>query len=157
MATETINKVRQGMPGIPKVGIVVLNHNGKELARRCLRSVMASPYANKDIILVDNASTDTSVEYLRSVFPHVFILENSENLGVAGGRNCGFREALRRGSHYILSLDNDARIDGQLIEELVKVAESDPRIGVVGPKTYSDDGSGTIQCSGGRITYTKKV
>jgi GT2 family glycosyltransferase len=142
---------------IPKVGIVVLNHNGKELATRCLQSVMASPYANKDVILVDNASTDGSVEYSRSLFPDVFFLENSENLGVAGGRNCGFREALRRGSNYILSLDNDACIDSHLIEELVKVAEADHRIGVAGPKTYFDDGSGNIQCSGGRITYTQNV
>lgn len=145
------------MSAIPKVGIVVLNHNGKQLAESCLRSVMASPYTNKDIILVDNASTDGSVEYLANVFPNVLILKNSANLGVAGGRNCGFREAVRCGSDYVLSLDNDTRIDDQLIDELVKVAESDPRIGVVGPKTYSDDGSRTIQCSGGRITYTQNV
>jgi GT2 family glycosyltransferase len=136
---------------------VVLNHNGKALAERCLLSVMQSPYPYKEIILVDNASTDGSVEYLHTVFPHVLILKNSENLGVAAGRNRGFREAVRRGTDYVLSLDNDARIDAQLIEELVRVAESDSRIGVVGPKTYSDDKSGVLQCTGGSITYTQNV
>jgi GT2 family glycosyltransferase len=142
---------------LPKVAIVVLNHNGKFLAERCLRSVMASSYPEKDLILVDNASTDGSVQYLGGVFPQLVILQNAENLGVAGGRNLGFREALRRGNEYVLSLDNDARIDAQLIEQLLEVAEADPHIGVLGPKTFSDDGSGTIQCAGGKITYTQNV
>jgi GT2 family glycosyltransferase len=144
-------------PALPKVGVVILNHNGSLLAERCLRSVIESSYPNKDVILVDNGSTDGSVGYLRMLFPDLIILENSENLGIAGGRNRGFREANRRGNDYILSLDNDARMDSQLIEALVEVAQSAPRIGVVGPKTYSDDGSGTIQCTGGRITYTQNV
>ena len=154
-----IREVRRavGAHGLPKVGVVVLNHNGKVLAERCLRSVMDSPYPNKDVIVVDNASSDDSVAYLRTVFPDVTILENSENLGVAAGRNCGFREASRRGNDYILSLDNDARIDRHLIETLVEVAQSDSRIGIVGPKTYVDDGSGKIQCAGGRIAYTQNV
>jgi GT2 family glycosyltransferase len=143
--------------GLPKVAVVVLNYNGKVLAEKCLRSVLESPYANKEIILVDNASTDGSGAYLRALFPDVMILENPENLGVAGGRNSGFREAVSRGNDYVLSLDNDAYIDRRLIEELVAVAESDLRIGVLGPKTYSDDGSDRIQCAGGRITYTQNV
>jgi GT2 family glycosyltransferase len=145
------------MSRTPKVAVVILNHNGKVLAERCLRSVVASPYTNKEIILVDNASTDHSPEYLKSVFPNIVVLNNSENLGVAGGRNRGFREAVSRRSDYVLSLDNDAHIDAGLIDRLVQVAASDSRIGVLGPKTYSDDGSQTIQCAGGRITYTQNV
>jgi GT2 family glycosyltransferase len=142
---------------LPRVAVVILNHNGRLLAESCVRSVVASSYPNKDVILVDNGSTDGSIGYLRTLFPDLLILENSENLGIAGGRNRGFREAVRRGNDYILSLDNDARMDSQLIEALIEVAESDPRIGVVGPKTYADDGSRAIQCTGGRITYTQNV
>jgi hypothetical protein len=142
---------------LPKVGIVILNHNGKFLTERCLHSVLNSPYPNKDLILVDNASTDGSVDYLRPLFPTVLILSNAENLGVTGGRNRGFREAIRRGNHYVLSLDNDTHIEAHLIHALVAVAESDPCIGIVGPKTYLDDGSGKMQCAGGRITYTQNV
>ena len=100
----------------PKVAVVILNHNGKFLAERCLRSVVASPYTNKEILLVDNASTDHSPEHLRTVFPDIVVLNNSENLGVAGGRNRGFREAVGRGNDYVLSLDNDAYIDPHLID-----------------------------------------
>jgi GT2 family glycosyltransferase len=150
-------KAQTKVPALPRVGVVILNHNGRLLAERCLRSVVESSYPDKDVILVDNGSTDGSVDYLRRLFPDLLILENLENLGIAGGRNLGFREATYRGNDYILSLDNDARIDRQLIQELVEVAESDPRIGVVGPKTYMDDESGTIQCTGGMITYTQNV
>jgi hypothetical protein len=141
----------------PKVGVVVLNQNGKELAAICVRSVQEATYASKEIIVVDNASSDGSVPHLRGLFPDVTVVANGENLGVTGGRNRGFREAARRGADYILSLDNDARIERSLIDRLVEVAESDQGIGVVGPKTYADDGSGKLQCTGGRITYTQNV
>jgi GT2 family glycosyltransferase len=141
----------------PRVAVVILNYNGKELTERCLQSVMGSRYARKEIILVDNASTDDSAERLAGMFPSAIVLRNKQNLGVTGGRNRGFREAVRRGNEYVLSLDNDTRIDERMIEELIAVAESDPAIAVVGPKTYADDGSGKIQCAGGSITYTQNV
>ena len=142
---------------LPVVAIVVLNYNGKALAEVCLRSLEASPYPNKSIFVADNASTDGSVEYLRSRFPTVTFIENAENLGVTGGRNSGFRAAVEDGADFILSLDNDARIAPQAIDELIAVAASNPRIGVLGPKTYHGDDSGLLQCTGGRITYTENV
>jgi GT2 family glycosyltransferase len=82
--------------GIPSVGVVILNHNGKELSEACVQSVMASSYPNHEIILVDNASTDGSVEHFRDRYGNMAVIENTENLGVAGGRNSGFRVAVRR-------------------------------------------------------------
>jgi GT2 family glycosyltransferase len=142
---------------IPKVGVVILNHNGRSLAERCVRSVLKCGYSNTDIILVDNASTDGSLDYLRAMFPVVHGVANPENLGIAGGRNRGFIEAIRRGAEYVLSLDNDTRIDPGLIGALIAAAQSDPHIGIVGPKTYMDDDSGRMQCAGGKITYTQNV
>jgi GT2 family glycosyltransferase len=158
---QVIAKESQNTPSaavkLPQVGVVILNYNGKSLAEECIQSVLSSPYPNKQIVLVDNASTDGSVDYLRNFFPELVVVVNSDNLGVTAGRNRGFVEAIRRGADYILSLDNDTRIVPDLIDALVAVAESDPRIGVVGPKTYTDDGSGRLQCTGGRITYTQNV
>jgi GT2 family glycosyltransferase len=153
MSQETPSKVQQ----LPRVAVVILNYNGKLLSEQCLCSIMQSSYLNKEVILVDNASTDGSVEHIRKLFPDVQILANSENLGCAGGRNIAYREAFQKGYDYILSLDNDTRIKSSMIEELVAVGESDPWIGVLGPKVYADDGSQTIQCAGGRITYTQNV
>ncbi|WP_404783325.1 glycosyltransferase family 2 protein [Altericista sp. CCNU0014] len=155
--SSTIEPIPSDSPTKPSVGVVILNCNGKQLTEICVRSVLAASYPNKTPILVDNASTDGSVECIRALYPDVIILQQVENLGVAGGRNSGFREAARCGYDYILSLDNDARIDPQAIDALVAIAESDPTIGILGPKTYEDDGSDRIQCVGGRITYTQNV
>lgn len=139
------------------VGVVILNHNGRTLTEICVRSLLASAYSPIAIFVVDNASTDGSVEYLRSQFPQITILENPENLGVTGGRNCGFRAVCQQGMDYVLSLDNDVHIDPQAIEKLVRVANSNPQIGILGPKTYHDNGSGLLQCVGGSIAYTENV
>jgi len=141
----------------PKVAVVVLTYNGKAVAERCLRSVFNSSYANMHVIVVDNASSDGSLAFLCSEFPLARGIANEKNLGVAAGRNRGFKEAARLGVDYILSLDNDTRIDKELITELVRMCESDPSIGIVGPKSYMDDGSDRIQCAGGKITYTQNV
>jgi GT2 family glycosyltransferase len=148
---------RSTNPAAARVAVVILNYNGKALSERCIRSVLASAYPRKEILLVDNASTDDSVEYLRNRFPDLVVLECGQNRGIAVGRNRGFREAVARGNDYVISLDNDAHVDVGFIEQLVAVASSDPRIGVVGPKTYWDDGSGLLQCTGGHITYTQNV
>ena len=161
MDSESVpTEPRHAQPRIkqfPKVGVVILNYNGRSLAERCVRSVLQCGYRNTDIILVDNASTDGSLDHLSAMFPLMHSVANSENLGIAGGRNRGFVEAIRRGAEYVLSLDNDTRIDPGLIDALLAVAESDPRIGIVGPKTYMDDGAARMQCAGGRITYTQNV
>ena len=141
-----------------RVGVVVLNHNGRDLATRCLSSVLADAPGKLLVILVDNASTDGSVEYVRNRFPAVLVLEPGENLGVTGGRNFGFREAVRRGCEYVLSLDNDTVVEPSSIDILANVAASDPRIAVVGPKTYMDEeGSRVLQCVGGAIDFTENV
>lgn len=145
------------LPKNPSVGVVILNYNGKYLTETCVRSVLASSYPLTTLFVVDNASTDGSVEHICKLFPDVQMVENSENLGCAGGRNIAYQKAFQQGYKYILSLDNDTRIKSSMIEELVAVAESDPRIGVLGPKVYADDDSQTIQCAGGRITYTQNV
>ena len=145
-------------PPVPRVAVVVLNHNGKVLAEKCLRSVLDSAYPDKDVIVVDNASSDGSVAYLRALFPGVTILENPENLGVAGGRNCGFREAVSRGQR-LYSFPRQRCLYRSASDRRIgrASAESDPRIGVLGPKTYCGRRFGQIQCAGGRISYTQNV
>jgi GT2 family glycosyltransferase len=145
-------------PSSGRVGVVVLNYNGKRLAERCLRTVFDEDGVEKEVILVDNASSDGSVEHVQARFPQVVVLEPGENLGVTGGRNLGFREAVRRGCDYVLSLDNDSAIEPSCIETLTLACASDPRIAVVGPKTYADEeGTRVLQCVGGAIDFTENV
>lgn len=121
----------------PKVSIITINWNGKEDTAECLESLKRLVYPNYDVIVVDNASMDDSVEFLRERFSEVTYIENEENVGWTGGCNAGIEYAMKKGADYIFILNNDIVIDKDCLKELVKVAESDARIGFVGPRIRS--------------------
>lgn len=116
----------------PLVHILVLNCNGKNHLEYCLPSLLATEYQNYRIVLVDNGSTDGSVEYTRENFSRVTIVQNDENLGWAGGNNVGIRYALDHGADYIVLQNNDTKVDPRWLSGAVQVCEADPRIGIVG-------------------------
>ena len=135
-----------------KVAIIILNWNGKEDTIECLESLKHITYPNYEILLVDNGSTDGSVECFRERYPGMEIIENGENLGFAEGNNVGIRRAMDEGVDYVLLLNNDTVVDPKFLGELVKVAKGDERIGIVGAKilNYYDR---TIDFCGGNINW----
>ena len=85
--------------GCPSVSVIIVNFNGKELLKRCLTSLLTTNYPNFEIVVVDNASTDGSVESVKKSFgscPYMKIVENRENLGHSEGCNVGARVAKGR-------------------------------------------------------------
>lgn len=116
----------------PLVYVVVLNYNGNRHLEYCLPSLLATSYENYQVLLVDNGSTDDSVEYSRETFSEVRVVENDENLGFAAGNNVGIRYALDRGADYIVLQNNDTKVDPRWLTYAVDVAENDPRVGFVG-------------------------
>lgn len=124
----------------PSVYIIVLNYNTpRDLLSRCLRSLRSTIYPNCRVALVDNASTDDSVAYVRSHFPEVKIVENNRNTGYPGGNNLGIRYALTCGSPYCVLLNPDtAIIDPDWLEKLVTLAERDRLVGLLGCQEVDD-------------------
>ena len=120
----------------PLVSVVVLNYNGKIYLERCLSSLLNQTYPYVEIILVDNASSDDSVNFVRTRFPAVKIIENEENLGFAAGNNVGIRIAQGK---YIVTLNNDTEAHPEWLEHLVRVAESNETIGMCASKVLSFD------------------
>jgi len=114
-----------------KTSIVIVNWNGKHYLDTCLSSVLNQTYTNFEIIMVDNASSDGSVEYVQEKYPSVRIIPTNENLGFARGCNVGMRAS---NADYIVALSNDTRVEPNWLEELVKVAETDEMIGICGSK-----------------------
>jgi GT2 family glycosyltransferase len=129
--------------------LIVLNWNGKELLARCLPSLCALDYPNYEVILVDNGSTDGSVEYVISEFPGISVIENERNLGYAGGMNVGIAQS--KGDVVVL-LNNDVIVRQDWLAELVGAMVTDERIGVAGCKIFLADGK-TLQHAGGLISY----
>lgn len=135
-----------------KVITVVLNTNRREDTLACLDSLAQSTYPNLQNIVLDNASTDGSAEAIRARHPSVQILSLQHNLGYAGNNNVGIQAALEAGADWVFVLNEDTILAPECISQLVAAAESDPKIGVVGPLIYHHDEPTVIQSAGGHIT-----
>jgi len=135
----------------PLVSIIIVNWNEKKLLKECLTSIKdCTDYPNFGVIVVDNGSTDGSVEMIRRNFPFVKLIVNKTNLGFAKANNQGIKRALREGADYIFLLNNDTKvIHGDWLTRMVEIAEANPDVGIVGCKLIYPDGR--IQHAGGRI------
>jgi GT2 family glycosyltransferase len=137
----------------PKVGIVILNWNNAPDTLACLASVAEVTYANHLTIVVDNGSTDRSVELLTRQFPSVTLIQNTQNLGFAEGNNIGIRHVLAEGAAFVLLLNNDTLVEPALLSKLIDVADTDERIGIVSPKILYAAEPTRIWCSGARVDW----
>jgi GT2 family glycosyltransferase len=120
----------------PLVSVVIVNYNGLKFLKECIQSLIAQTYKNLEIIVVDNASSDNSIEYLRSDFKGLQIIENSINLGFAGGVNTGIKNSH---GEFIMTLNNDAWADPQCIEHLLLGMVDDHRTGMCAAKMLFPD------------------
>jgi len=131
-----------------RVSVIVLNWNGKRYLEECFLSLLAQTRPPDEIILVDNGSSDGSVEFVAERFPEVKVIRNGENLGFAEGNNVAIRIAQ---GDYIVTLNNDTRADPHWLEELVRAAEGDRRVGMYASKMLFYYHAGIINSTGIRI------
>ncbi|MGH9464579.1 MAG: glycosyltransferase family 2 protein [Thermoanaerobaculia bacterium] len=141
----------------PRVAAVVLNYNGREVTLQTLTSLQGLTYPRFDVTVVDNGSTDGSAAAVADRFPQVKQLRVEANQGIAYGLNVGVRWALARDYDYVLILNNDIEVDAGMLEELIRAAEGDPRIGCVGPKAYYYWDRRRIWSAGGKIRFREAV
>jgi len=136
-----------------RVACVVLNYNGRDVTLEALGSLTGMDYPAYDVIVVDNGSTDGSFEAIAEQYPEVVQVRTEKNLGPAGGANLGLRHALERDYDYVLILNNDIEVARDLLTEMVRLAESRPEIGIVGPKSYYYWDRERIWSAGGRMVF----
>lgn len=115
----------------PKVAVVILNWNGRNYLEQFLPSVTGTSYSNKEVVVVDNCSTDDSVAFIQSQYPQVTIVQLKQNYGFAKGYNEGLKQV--EGEYYVL-LNSDVEVDKEWLEPMVALMESDPGIGICQPK-----------------------
>lgn len=135
----------------PRVFVVILNTNRRDDTLECVRSLEAGCGLRPTIVLLDNASTDGTVEAVGSAHPGVRILPLSRNLGYAGNNNVGIEYALAHGADWVLLLNEDTVVDPVCLAELVAAGECDARIGFAGPMVYHHDEPDVIQSAGGEL------
>lgn len=131
----------------PTASIVILNYNGLEFLDPCLEAVRAQEVTGGlDVTVVDNHSTDGSIEHLRRYYPWVRLITCTRNLGFSVANNLAIRAVA--GEHVIL-LNNDTRVRPGWLAALVDSAERDPQAGAVTSKLVFADRPGVIQNAGG--------
>jgi GT2 family glycosyltransferase len=112
------------------VSVIITSYNGKKYLKNCLDSLLGQTYRNMEIILADDGSTDGSVDFVRNNYPRVILAVNEKNSGLSITSNNGAKKA---SGNYLFFYNNDTIAHPDFIEEMVKVSESDPKIGVVCP------------------------
>jgi GT2 family glycosyltransferase len=142
------------------VAIIVLTWNQRDFALDCLASLAELDYPAErlQIIVVDNGSIDGTAQaveeqYCRAGELSVTVLVNDENLGFAEGNNVGIRRALEGDAEYVMLLNNDTAVDPFMLNELLAVTESSPRVGIVGPKMLYFDEPDRIWCAGNQLDW----
>ena len=101
----------------------------------CLAGVFGGKVRPDHVVVVDNASTDGSIEEARQSFPTVEFIQNAENVGFGSACNQGIELGLSRGVDYVFLLNQDAEIAADALESMIGLAERQSRVGVVGSRT----------------------
>lgn len=120
------------------VAVIIPNWNGIEEIGACLRSLLAQSLI-PHIIVVENGSTDGSLEFITKNFPSVEVLIQRRNLGFAGGVNAGIGKAISDGFSYVALLNNDAIAHKDWLKQLVGVMDKADDVGIVTCKLLSAD------------------
>jgi GT2 family glycosyltransferase len=135
--------------GTELVSIVIVNYNGAEVLRPCLRSVFAQPYRPIDVLVVDNGSADGSREIVETDFPAARWLPQGRNLGFAEGNNAGVREA--QGDLVVL-LNNDTEVEAGWITGMLGSLRK-PGVGVVTSRVVTDGVPSEFYAMNGSVNY----
>lgn len=128
------------------LSIIIVSYNTKNLLKACLESIGDGGLEAKklEIFVVDNASTDSSIQMVKKSFPKVELITNSKNLGFSAANN----QALKKTTgDYVLLLNSDTEIKPGALKKLVSFMETHPKAGIASAKLLNPDG--TIQQSGG--------
>ncbi len=136
------------MDNRPFVSVIVLNWNGEAYISKCLDSLLEQTYPSYEVLVVDNGSTDGSIELLRGYLPRIRLILNEKNLGFAAGNNVAIREA---NGEFIVLFNNDAVAHGEWLERLVAGTLTHPQADITSGPIYFYEPSDVISCAGVRI------
>ncbi len=131
--------------------IVIVSHNVKNLLADCLNSIIKNQTKNDDwhIIVVDNASTDGTQNFIKEKFKNLKFIESKENLGFAGGNNLARKKVK---SDYVLFLNPDTKIIGGVIQKTLNILREKNNIGAIGCRVNLPDGHLDYSCHRGLPT-----
>jgi GT2 family glycosyltransferase len=146
-----MNKIRGDK--MPLVYIILLNYNEFNDTIECVKSLEKINYRNFKIIVIDNASMNNSIVYLKQSLKQCIIIEAHENLGFAHGNNIGIKYAIENGAEYVLLLNNDTLVDSYFLDNMIDSFYKYKNVGVVGSKIMYYPNKNIIWYGGGFIDW----
>jgi len=117
-----------------KILVVIVTYNGLKWLEKCLGSISGA-----DVLVVDNASSDGSAEFIKANFPDVRLVQNAENKGFTDANNYGFKYALENGYDYVYLMNQDAWLEPDTLPKLIEAAESNPEYAILSPMQMQAD------------------
>jgi GT2 family glycosyltransferase len=136
---------------VAMVSVIIVNTNELHHLKRCLPSVCHQSYSAYEVIVVDNDSSDGSIEFIQERFPNVRLIQSTGNLGYPGANNIGFEHAC---GDYFAVLNPDTIVDHHWIKELVRALDSDQSVGLATSKILLMSDSSRINACGNEISFT---
>ncbi|MRJ08786.1 glycosyltransferase family 2 protein [Ornithobacterium rhinotracheale] len=127
------------MKTAPKVCSIIVTYNAERWIVDCL-STLREPHLDMAILLIDNGSTDATLEIVRRQFPQVQIIETGENLGFARANNLGYEHAKKLGADYLYLLNQDTKSYPNTVFNLVQMAEKYPDFAILSPLHLNEKG-----------------
>ena len=144
---------------LPKVSIIIVNYNGKIFLEKCLESIFKIDYDNFEVIVVDNNSTDKTIEFVTDNYPSIILLKLNSNKGFAEPNNIAAKIATGK---YLLFLNNDTIVTPNFISEMIPIIENDEKIAIcqsllLKPDESVDSSGDFIDHLGVVYNSTKKI
>ncbi|MEO6965428.1 MAG: glycosyltransferase family 2 protein [Acidobacteriaceae bacterium] len=119
------------------ISVIIVNWNTRNLLEQCLESLTSAPASRStEIIVVDNASSDDSVEMVEKKFPHVKLIRSQENLGFAKANNLAIQRSVGR---YVSLVNSDVKVLPGCLDALADYLDRNPKVGNVGPRVLNTD------------------
>jgi GT2 family glycosyltransferase len=140
-----------------QISIIIPNFNGKQFLRECLNSIKKQNFSLYEVIIIDNGSTDGSVEYLNENYPEFALIQNQDNLGFATAVNQGIKIS---NAEYVFLLNNDTELEDDCLSNLLNCIQDDETLFAVSSKMIQNQDRDLIDDAGDEYTilgFTKKV
>ena len=135
----------------PHIKILILNWNGVHLLKPCLDSVNAIDYPNFSVVVIDNGSSDGSLEMISAHYPNLKCIGLDKNYGFAGGYNRYFAHLSNDESEFILLLNNDTEVDSNILNSFIQAKKQFGDNQIYGGKIYYRDNPEIIWYAGGKV------
>ena len=139
------------------VWVIVTNWNGGRRNLDCISSLVDAGVASQQVVIVDNRSTDDSLELVRREHPELCYVLNSSKLGFAEASSLGASRALEAGAGAVFFVNNDVVLLEGCLERLLSVLSREPEVGIVGPRVLSQRERSRVWCAGGRVAWRHNI